>query len=358
MMRQSTIAAILVSLTIFGCSGGNSVNPNGEGPAGRLYVLNQGDKTIYIFDTRTMTILDTVDTHIDLPHYIEFSADGQYYYVTTLETSGHFAKFNAATNEFIKSVAVPPAVMPSAIAITNDGQFGYISNFSTTTERSYIHKYDLSTLTWIKQLQAGATTHDLKITSDGSTIVACNRFSDDLTIINTIDDDVSVVGITDDENYPHEQMRYGPMGVIIDHRDSLALIACMDRNQIRYLDIARGEIVDSVEIPVTGQSSTAGPMLLAVSPDDEFAFVTTQMGNSLVVFRISTGEIMANIPLATALPFGISISDDGSRVYVACVGGAFPQDHGRVYVVDGNNFAKVDSVDVGNQSYGLIWHAD
>jgi DNA-binding beta-propeller fold protein YncE len=63
--------------------------------------------------------------------------------------------------------------------------------------------------------------------------------------------------------------------------------------------------------------------------------------------------VVADIPLKIPNPFGINISDDGSRVYVACINK--PGDHGRVYIIDGENLVKIDSIDVGKQSYGLTW---
>jgi len=344
-------------LMFIACSDKNPAGAGGDGPEGHLYVLNQGDNTMWIYDTRTLARLDTLTLDINLPHYIEFSPDGRFYYVTTLETSGHAAKFDAAANTLLASVAVPPAVMPSAIAIDGDGQYGYISNFSTTTQRSFIHKYDVSTMTWVKQLQAGATTHDLKATSDGALIVACNRFSNDITLIETETDDVDFVAIDPAESYPLGMMRYGPMGVAIDRRDSLAYIACMDMPQVRYLDLATRVIVDSMAIPVTGHSGMAGPMLMAISPDGSKVFVTTQMGNTLVVFNPVTKAVLANLHFETDSPFGVVVSDDGSRVYVTCVGDAFPFSRGRVYVIDGVTLAKLDSLDVGNQCYGIAWHA-
>jgi DNA-binding beta-propeller fold protein YncE len=93
---------------------------------------------------------------------------------------------------------------------------------------------------------------------------------------------------------------------------------------------------------------------LALAPDNDVVFVTTQFGNSIVVFRASTKEILADIPVATTGPFGITMSDDGSRVYAACRGVGL-NEQGRVYVIDGESYVKLDSLDVGTASFGLIW---
>ncbi len=336
-----------------GCGDDELVNPVPGGPDGRLYVLNQTDTTIYVYDTRTLTRIDSLHSVVAKPHYIEFAPDGQKFYITTLETSGHMARYTTTGNAFDTSIGMRPAVQPSAIAITADNQFGYICNFSSPSTRTEIHKYNLVTMQWIKQLQAGAITHDIKITSDGKVVIACNRNTDDLTLIYTDVDSLTFVAVGAQPSLPGQQI-YGPFGVAIDHKDSLAFIACMDALQVRWLDIATRTIVDSIAIPVnTAGTLIAGPTLMAVSPDDDVVFVSTRQGNSVVVFRVSTKTILADIPLETPSPFGITMSDDGSRVYVACINKTMQP--GRVYVIDGHSYVKTDSIDVGRNSFGLIW---
>lgn len=326
--------------------------PPSNEPAGRLYVLNQSDGTLYIYDTHTLTRIDSIDTRVNLPHYIEFAPDEQNYYITTLEPlGGHIAKFDAHTNSFVDSVSVSPAVVPSAIAISVDSRYGYICNFSSPSQPTFIHKYDLSTMQYLSALQAGAMTHDIKITSDGSVVVACNMNTDDVTLVYAGPDTVTFVPL-DTMNIGGNE--YSPYGVAIDHKDSLAYIACMDKMMVKVLDIAARQFIDSIEIPIMVSDPLAGPTLMAVSPDDQVVFVTTQVGSSVVVFSTATGSILADIPLSTPNPFGITMSDDGSRIYVACVG--TPITDGRVYVINGNTFAKVDSLNVGGQSFGLVWH--
>lgn len=347
------VGLLLLSVTLtMGC-GDDSVSSTNDNPPGRLFVVNQFDATMYVYDTKTMTRVDSIDTKVKKPHYIEFAPDGANFYITTLETTGRIAKFNAATLEFVDSVSVSPSVQPSAIAITADSRFGYICNFSSPSQPTVITKYDLVSMQNVGTVQAGALTHDLKITSDGSVVIACNRNTDNITLVYTDADTVAFVDIDPAAGSPIGQPRYGPFGIVIDNRDSLAFIACMDALQVRVLDIASRAIVDSIDIPVDTTGFIYGPTLMAISPDNDVIYLTTRGGNSLVAFRVSTKQILANIPFSTPAPFGITISDDGSRIYVACVN--LPTKQGRIYVIDGLTQTKIDSIDVGRESFGLIW---
>lgn len=338
---------------IYGCTSSTSSGGVTLGPDGRLYVLNQGANTMYVYNTATLELVDSIETVVNKPHYIEFSPDGAYFYIVTLETTGKVGKYDAQTLELVDSVTAPPHVQPTAISITPDSKYGYICNFSSAIDPTFIHKYDLTTLTRIDSMQAGITTHDVKITSDGSTVVACNRFSDNVTLVHTDGDTVSFVNIDPDNVYPPGTAAYGPFGIAIDHRDSLAFVACMDAQQIRVVDIDAQTVVDSIDVPVTPGGLIYGPTLMAVHPNNTVVFVTTRGGNSVVAVDFATRQVVADIPLSTRFPFGITMSDDGSRVYAACVGEPFGT--GMVYVIDGDSYTKVDSITVGAESFGLIW---
>ncbi|MCM2272465.1 MAG: hypothetical protein NDJ18_07935, partial [candidate division Zixibacteria bacterium] len=80
-----------------------------------------------------------------------------------------------------------------------------------------------------------------------------------------------------------------------------------------------------------------------------------QWGNSVVVIDPATKVVLANIPFGTPLSFGVNISDDDSRAYVACANA--PGERGRVYVIDTQSFNKVDSLLVGKNPYMAHYHA-
>ena len=368
MYKRNILLVLLGLLLMFGlyaCTDDDKVNTitgdddttnTGGGishPAGQLFVLNQGDNSIYVYDSKTLKRIDSIDSRVDKPHYIEFSPDRNSFYVTTLEISGHMAKFNAVNNTFIDSVSTGPNVQPTAVAITSNSDFGYVCNFFGTAG-NLIYKYDLATLQQVSTIPAGQITHDIKITSDGSIVIATNRYNDYATLLYTDGDTIVPVGMDPDTlHFTNVSHKYGPFGVIIDSNDSLAYIACADSREVRVLDLAAQKIVDSIKIPVDTSGFIFGPTLLAISPDNSHVFVTTRQGNSCVVLQTSPLKVVTEIDFATTRSFGIDISSDGSRVYVAAIGD--PSEHGRVYIIDGNSFKKLDSLDVGRESFGLRW---
>ncbi|MGH8015004.1 MAG: YncE family protein, partial [Candidatus Zixiibacteriota bacterium] len=290
------------------------------------------------------------------PHWLEYDPGGQFYYVVSRNFFGQVAKFDAQTNALIKTVTTN--IFPTSLAITPDGMFGYLCDFnSASTTPGHIHKYNLNTMTFVdSSLGNGAASHDLMFNSNGSMLVACSRNTDDVTLAYFPGDSAVIIPLDTANPSPNPAVHW-PYGVHIDHKDSLAYITCLKSGQVKIIDLNKKKVIDSILIPITsGGCSPAGPTLSVLSHDDSKIYVTTQCGNSLVVANTSTKQILADIPFSTPRPFGVKINHDGSRVYVACAN-ALDGQTGRIYVIDGINLVKIDSIDVGLNSYGLFWHA-
>jgi DNA-binding beta-propeller fold protein YncE len=321
-----------------------------------LYVPNQTDSTIYVFDTETWVRVDSFPAAINQPHFIRFSDDLRYFYLISRDFNGRLAKFDAEDNSLL-AVSPLPGLFPTSIAITPDGQFGYVCDFSAAAVETRVYKVNLQNLTIVDSISAGASTHDADITSDGSLVVATNM-SDIITMIYTDADTVVQVNIDPDSTYALTRRKYGPYGLVIDHKDSLAYIACLHHHevnaQVRVLDLAAQKIVDSIYLPINFDhvDDPAGPTLVELSPDDAYLYVTTQWDNSVIIVRLATRTVV-EYPVAVGRTFGVTATSDGSRVYIAAAN--VQNQNGRIYVLDGHSFDLIDSLDVGRNPFGIRW---
>ncbi len=358
------IALLIIAITSTGCSDKGNDMPNAvSGPAGRLYVLNQADTTINVFDTRTMSQVKTINTRIAKPHYIVFTPDKLYYFVMTVDLSGKVAKFNALTDEYVADFDLTAAarsvfvnqrsVIPAGLCITTDGQYGYMCDYTAGSERGHIYKVNLSTMIVEKKIQSGAQTHELLSTPNGKVIVACNLRSDDITLLYTDEDTVAFVQIDPDRQSDPQIPRYGPYCVAVDHHLQKAYISCLYASQVRILDIFSRQIVDSIDIPVTPGISVSGPAMIHHAHNGNFLVLTTKWGNTVVVVDLLQRQITAEIPIGVGHPFGVAMSDDDSRIYVAASGQ--PPQHGYVYEIDVATLKVIDSTEVGVDSWGIGW---
>lgn len=339
------------------CDESTPTEPTPLGPPGRLYVANQTDSTIYVYDTETLTRVDSFPAEISQPHFIKFSPDLAKFYMVSREFNGRLARYNAATHS-LEAAAALPGLFPTSIAITPDGLFGYVCDFSQAGVETRVYKVNLQTLAIIDSISAGASTHDVDMTSDGALVVATNM-SDVITMIYTDADTVHPVSIDPDSTYAITRQKYMPYGLTIDHKDSLAYIACLDHHevhaQVRVLDLALRQIVDSIYLPIdhiVDYGDPSGPTLVELSPDDAYLYVTTQWDNTIQIVRLATRTVV-ELPVEVGRTFGVTATDDGSRVYFTAAGATNAT--GRVYVLDGKTHQLIDSLNVGRNPFGIRW---
>lgn len=363
-MKQ--LLAFSVGVLLF-CASCNEERPSSPlrpdiGPEGSIYVLNQEDGTIWVFDAKTGARTDSMSSIVPKPHHIEFAPDHTYFYVVSRNTPGRIAKFERETGALVDSMTIPGAVLPTSIAVSLSGAVGWVADFTPSPNSGSLIKLNLTTMEMLSNtLQSGSGTHDVKVTNDGSKVYACNRFTDDLTILTTANDNIEIKSLNESDPSTPGSPKYGPYGLAVDSKDSLLYIACLDSNanQVRVWDIAADSVVDSIIIPFDNSQQAAGkfagPTLMDITSDDAQLWVTTQWGNSVVVIDPSTKAVLANIRFGTPLSFGVNISDDDRRAYVACAN--VLGERGRVYIIDTQTFIKVDSLLVGQNPYMAHYHS-
>lgn len=363
------LGGLLLAGLATGCGDkGSNIDPQPTEPD-ELIVLNQTDSTLYVYNLTTKARVDSINTGLAAPHHLEFSPGHGAFYVVSRQTPGKVAEFTHEPYAAVSSFSMLGAPLPAAIAISPDGEFGYLGDFTAASQRGRIHKYDLHTGMLVdSSFQSGSSTHDIKITTDGALVVAANYGSDDLTLLTTTAGDVEFVNLDANGPPPPGTSVYGPYGLAI--VDTMLYVACLkgpnlgagQERQIRLVSLNTRTVVDSILVPVTipgNPNLQAGPTLMKLTPDESQLWVTTQYGNSVLVIRTSDNAVWRSIPVGTNRPFGIDISGDGSMAYVACAADAGPTDaerRSKVYMINTSTYAVVDSVVAGRNSFAVHWH--
>ena len=328
-------------------------------PVGKLYVLNQADTNIQIYDSHTFDMIKEFTTPVIEPHFIIFSDDLAYYYVVgRVQSAGIIAKYNSLNDSLVAQYQVSGLTFPTAVAVGANNDTLYMTDFNV--DRGHIHKFIITgdQLTFEDSLmQAGEKTHDVRKSDDGRFIVSAGYASSELWVADvTTGENFPLTLDSAQESFYTGPLEYGPYGVEIDHNSQFAYVACrIGTDQIRIFDLIHRTLIDSIMVPVSnaGDSNSNGPTYMALHPDNNTLFVTTQTNNSLEVIRLSTREVVASIPFSTAKSFTPVVSVDGSRVYVSCTNTR--PNKGMVYVIDGNTYQKLDSITVGSEPFGIRW---
>jgi DNA-binding beta-propeller fold protein YncE len=123
-------------------------------------------------------------------------------------------------------------------------------------------------------------------------------------------------------------------------------VACNKSDEIDEIDAASWKLTRKFK---TGR----GPYNLAVSPDGKLLMATLKPAGSFEIYDLRSGKTLATLKNSTTVANGIAVSPDSRYAFVSSEGvGAAP---GKVDVYDLTSFAKVGTVDVGQQAGGIAF---
>jgi YVTN family beta-propeller protein len=357
----TTVSVITIVATLTGCNS-SSTNPPDPTPAGSLYVLNQQDSTLYVYDAATLARTDSVHTVIAQPHHMEFSPNHDFFYIVSRLAPGRIAKFSLADNSCVDTLDGIAGVLPTAIAVSATGDTGFLCDFQAIPSgNSFVYRINLNDMTLIDAtLQSGLRTHDIKITHDGKQVITAGYNSDNITVINTLSDSITMIDVDPANPFTGsgDTLTQRPYGLAIDHNDSLVYVACSKSGQVRIFDITKNpaEYAGKLDIPVAGGSiEFEGPAQLKLTPNGKKLYVTNYKANAVVAVDVENRRWIADVPVGTPWPFAVDVSDDGTRAYVSCANSAVTL-RGKVYVLDTSTDRIIDSILVGKASFMVHYH--
>jgi|GEM_PF-4513090 len=274
-----------------------SITPDGS----RVYVANQGDRTISVISTATNTVLATIPLGPPPPPpgpgapsgptEVALTPDGSRGYATTLPDNAVWV-IDTATNT-VTAGPITVGQSPVGIAVHPTAPRAYVANLGAGT----VSIIDTTTNLVIGAPIAVPPSPTLiAFTPDGTHAYVTHEFSNTVSVIDTI------------TNLVVNTITMGP-----------------------------------------------GPTGVAVTPDGLFVYVTTQgtfpppsTNGEVVVISTSTNMIVATpIPIGPPGYGGVAVTPQGDRVYVAEIGG------NTLKVIDRSTNTVIDTITVGNGPRGV-----
>ncbi len=229
-----------------------------------------------------------------LPTAIAVSPDGQRVYVAN-SSANSVSVLDVHTRAPI--TAIPVGLHPYGIAVNPEGSLAYAANAGNNS----VSIIDTDACAVTSTIGAGEDPYAVAVSPDGDRVYVTNQGDDTLTVLDTVTD--TVIATID--------VGAGPTGVAVtpDGRR-----VCVVNNEAHSMSV-----VDTTTESVTADITVGKhPAQVAITPDGSQAFVTNAAGGSVSIIDLSSGAIDENI-LVGAHPIGVAISPDGRSAYVTAL---------------------------------------
>ena len=295
---------------------------------------------------------------IDGPHGVATSPDGRFIYVSI----GHGVPFGSLWKIDTESMDVvgqtPLGLFPATVAVTPDGDFGFISNFNLHGDPvpSSISKVHLGTMSEVARTETCIRPHGSRINPQGTRHYSVCGGDQILVEIDVASGEVNrmfsvvpdVMAGVDPKNLPANSSgsRCSPTWAEPSADGSSVFVTCNAMAEVLEIDVASWTVVRRFS---TGEA----PYNLAATPDGRFLLVSLRDREdpALEVIELRTGQMAGRVTTTTNLVHGVAVTADSRYAFVSVEGvGAEP---GKVDVVDLQAFELAGSVGVGQQATGI-----
>ena len=174
--------------------------------------------------------------------------------------------------------------------------YGYVAKESGT-----VVKIDTGTNETVGSIAGFSSPKGLAVTPDGSKIYVTNSVGETTSVINTLTDTIAdTIEVSESLN----QVAMAPDG-------AKAYVSNSDVNSVSVITTATNLVTATIFFGFNPPT----PYCLAVTPDSQKLFVT-KSDNKVSIVNTVTGNVDTTLDVGTR-PFGIVITPDGTKAYVA-----------------------------------------
>ena len=267
------------------------------------------------------------------PSALTVSADGRVIYVACA-TANRVLCFDTVQQKIIRSITVPST--PSGLALSPDGTKLFVT---CAAPESKVCIVNVANCQIVGTIPAGHTAQSPVPSPDGKTLYVCNRFNNDVSVIDlvlkkevrriAVRREPVAADVTKDGKYllVANHLHDGPANV--DYKPMAAVVS--------VVAVESGKVIKELQLP-NGSGELND---LRVSPDGKYAAVThivagfnrtatrVQLGwinaNAVTVLDVAKLEVISTILLdepdrGAANPWGVAWSADGQTLVVTHAG--------------------------------------
>ncbi|MBH0184819.1 MAG: beta-propeller fold lactonase family protein [Nitrospira sp.] len=259
------------------------------------------------------------------------------------DVSGYSINPSAGTLVAIAGSPFPQIADPSAIAVSSNGFFAFVTNAGASNTVTAFRVATDGRLLRVPSTQAtpnpapvGMDPVALAISPNNQFLYVANRGSDTVTAFSIEDAGaLTLVPQTGASANPISVQGDAPAGMAISSNGQFLYVSSSTSNVITVFQIGASGLLTLVPATGANQNPTSvggtAPKSIRISPNGSFLYVANSGSNTVTAFQIGTNGLLTQVPptagnlnpisVGGTAPNGIIVSPNGQFLYTANGGG-------------------------------------
>lgn len=282
----------------------------------KVYITQQGCDLMGVIDAKTGLIMRYVsvgmENGIEVPHFVRFSPDGKYAYVSF--TSGSYVqKIDAATDAVIGSAYLGDGSW-NLFQVSPNGRRMLISDLSSSGKIKFL---DLDSMKVLYTYEDFINPHGIAGNYNFDTFWVTSQYGNTIYRL-TLKGGVRSFSIDDEEKHFRVQTR-DPHEIIMSPDYSKYFISCQASNEIRVMDTRTNRLLKAIPVgtyPQTMAISQAKPYLFVTCQEEVTPEFPKFLG-AVYVIDYNTLDLVKRIPGPFYQAHGIAVDDRNMQLFVS-----------------------------------------
>jgi YVTN family beta-propeller protein len=290
-------------------------------PRSLIYITNSAADTIDVVDPVTNKVVQVIGG-IELPHGVNFSADGTRVYVSN-ESESVLDVLDRATGQIVKKVAL--SARPNNLTVTKDGRRVLVG---IRTLPGAVDVIDTASLARVKTIPVNRSVHNIYVTPDGQYAVVGSIESRSATVIDLETDQIAWE-VQFDRGVRPMAFETNPDG-----STRRIFVELSGLHGFAVVDFAKRAEVARIALPKepagfgVAEGRTGTPCHgIGIAPDGKSLWVNSTFANAVFAYSLPELKVIGYSALPLVHPFGhaptsavpewITFTPDSRTVYVS-----------------------------------------
>lgn len=286
----------------------------------KIYMSNQGCDLVAIIDPPTGLIMRYIkvgheENEIELPHNIQVSHDGRYWYACFVNGK-YLQKYDAATDTLVAEATIGTGSW-NVIRISENDQHGFVSDLSSNGKMVMVNLNSMSVEAVLSGSGVLSNPHGMAISKNADTIYITSQYGNMVYRYLPLTTSLDKISLQKGVQPVTTPQLLDPHEIMFSSDASKYFVTCQASNEVRVMDRQADTLLKVISVGKYPLEMAQYKQLLFVTCQEDINPVNNFFRGSVYVINTQTMQTEKIIYGKMFQPHGLAVDIEHEQLYIA-----------------------------------------